>query len=210
MQITKQKKSLPVLDSSITKTLAALKLNGFEPILLETKAEALSKIKSLIPKGASVIQGSSKTLEEIGFIEYLKSGEHGWNNLQQKILAEKDSVKQSLLRKQSTIADFYLGSVHALTETGELLIVSNTGSQMPSIVFNATNLIFVIGLQKIVSNLSNAFERLENVVIPLEDARIHAAYGIHTMHAKTLILHKENPMFGRNVRVLIVKESLGF
>ena len=45
------------------------------------------------------------------------------------ILAEKDPAKQALLRTQSALSDFYLGSVHAIAETGEFIIASNSGSQ---------------------------------------------------------------------------------
>jgi L-lactate utilization protein LutC len=188
----------------------ALKERNFEAEVLESKEAVLNRIKELVPKGVSVMNGSSKTLEEIGFVEYLKLGKHGWVNLHEKALAEKDPAKQALLRKETTVSDFYLGSVHALTEKGELLIVSNTGSQLPGIAFNAQNLIFVVGMQKIVSDLSEAFKRVRDVVMPLEDQRLQKAYGVSTSWSKSLILHKENPMLGRKVKVLIVKEKLGF
>jgi hypothetical protein len=155
------------------------------------------------------VNGSSVTLQEIGFIDYLKSGTHGWNNLHAKILEEKDQAKQGQLRKEYSISDFYLGSVHALTETGELVIASNTGSQLPSIVFNSQNLIFVVGENKIVSDVSSALKRIHEVVIPQEDERMEKVYGFGTTYAKTLILHKESPMMGRKVYVIIVKEKLG-
>src|SRR4051812_29782136 len=105
--------------ASVQKTAAALKeLSNADVTVVKTKAEALEKIKILIPKGASVMNGSSRTLDEIGFVEYFKSESHGWNNLHAGILAETDPEKQMLLRKQSVISDYYLGSVHAVAETG--------------------------------------------------------------------------------------------
>lgn len=195
---------------TIDATINALRSRNFEPILVATKEAALEKIKALIPAGASVMNGTSRTLEQIGYVEYLKAGQHGWDNLHERILTEPDQTKQGLLRKQMTVSDFYLGSVHALTQEGELLIASNTGSQLPGIVYNAQNLIFVVGTQKIVPSLHEAFKRLEIQVIPLEDERIRAIYGTGTTHAKTLILHRENPMLGRKVYVLLTQESLGF
>lgn len=195
---------------SITVTTQGLQSRNFEPILVKDKSAALEKIKALIPSGASITNGTSRTLEQIGYVDHLKTGQHGWNNLHEQILAEPDPAKQGMLRKQMSVSDFYLGSVHALTQEGELLIASNTGSQLPGIAYNAQNLIFVVGAQKIVPNLSEAFKRLEIQVIPLEDERIRAIYGMGTTHAKTLILHRENPMFGRKVYVIIVQEALGF
>lgn len=194
----------------VAKTAEGLKARGFDPIIVDTKAEALEKIKELVPQGASVMNGSSTTLDEIGFIDYLKAGAHGWNNLHEGIILEKDPVKQSELRKYSVVSDFYLGSVHALAETGEMMITSNTGSQLPHLVFTSPNLILVVGTQKIVPTLDDAFKRLEKHVVPREDVRAMKAYGAHTAKNKTVIMHGENPMMGRKIHVLLVNEKLGF
>lgn len=195
---------------SITKTAAALAERHFEPIVVETGAEALAKIKELIPQGASVMNGASVTLNQIGFIEYLKSGTHGWKNLHETVLAEKDPAKQALLRRQSVVSDFYLGSVHALTQEGEMLISSNSGSQLPHLAFTSPNIILVVSAQKIVPTRDEAFKRIQEHVIPLEDERMKQAYGYGTGQNKTLIMHGENPALGRHVHVILVNEKLGF
>ena len=195
---------------SIDKTVRELTANGFQAEVVENKTEALERIKALIPKGASIHNGGSTTLQEIGYIDYLKSDTHGWNNLHANILAEADPDKQGKLRRESAFSDYYLGSVHALSETGEMVIASNTGSQLPHLVFTSPNIILIVGTQKITPTLANAITRLEKYVIPLEDERAMNAYKSHTMNTKTLILHKENPMMGRNVKIILVKEQLGF
>lgn len=195
---------------SILKTSEGLTSRGIEVLHAANAAEALAKIKELIPQGASVYNGASRTLEQIGYVEYLKAGQHGWNNLHEKILAEKDPAKASLLRRQSTISDFYLGSVHALAETGEFIIASNTGSQLPAIVFNASNIIFVVSTKKIVPTLADAFKRLEEHVVPLEDKNMMSKYGMGTSLNKIVVFKKENPMMGRKVRMILVEEDLGF
>lgn len=197
-------------DESINITIDALSKNGFSPVLVENKDEALKKIKELIPDNVSVMNGTSATLKEIGYIDYLKGNEYNWDNLHAKILGEKDPEKQSQLRKLSVISDFYLGSAHSLTENGEIVIASNTGSQMPHLVYTSKNIILVVGAQKITKNLNEALERIEEHVVPLENERMQNLHGINTTHAKTLILHKENPRMGRKIHVIIVKEKLGF
>jgi hypothetical protein len=194
----------------IDKTVKALNLKNIETFVVKNKVEALEKIKDLIPKGVSVMNGASKTLEQIGFVDYLKSGEHGWNNLHETIFAEKDPMKQSILRKQVTLSDFYLGSVHALEESGEFIIASNTGSQLPNIVFTSQNLIFVVSTKKIVPNFIEAIKRLEEHVIPLEDKNMREKYGVGTALNKVVIFRNENPMMGRKVRMILVEENLGF
>ncbi len=194
----------------VQKSIEALKARNIEAFFVETGADALAKIKELIPQGASVMNGSSRTLEQIGFVDHLKSGAHGWNNLHEAILAEKDPAKQAQLRKQSVLSDYYLGSVHALAQTGEMVIASNSGSQLPHIVFTSTNLIFVVGAQKIMPTLADALKRLEEYVIPLEDQRMQKAYGMGTAPNKIVIFKGENQMMGRKVRVIFVNEKLGF
>jgi len=156
------------------------------------------------------MNGSSRTLEEIGFVNYLKEGKHGWNNLHEAILAEKDQGKQAQLRKQSVLSDYYLGSVHALAETGEFLVSSNSGSQLPHIAFTSQNLIFVVGVQKIVPTLADAFDRLEKYVVPLEGERVQKAMDMGTYSSKILIVNKEQPFMERKSHIILVNEKLGF
>jgi len=195
---------------SIEKASAALSAHHFKPMTLETGAEAFEYIKKTIPAGASVMNGSSTTLQQIGYVDYLRDGKHGWKNLHETILAEKDPAKQSALRKQAVISDYYLGSVHAVTEAGELVIASNSGSQLPELAFTSPNLLLVISTKKIVPTLQDAFDRIEKHVVPLEDDRMKKTAGYGTMRSKTLILHAENPALGRSVQVIFVNEDLGF
>lgn len=197
-------------DESINRTVEGLKARNFDSIVVGTGLEAVDNLKKLIPAGASIMNGTSTTLEQIGFIEYLKSGQHSWNNLHETIIAEKDPNKQALLRKQSLASDYYLGSAHAVTEGGEILIASNTGSQLPNVAYGSQNVILVVGAQKIVKDLPEAFERLNARVIPLEDQRMQKAYGSGTKHNKSLILHGESDFTGRKIKLIIVKEVLGF
>lgn len=194
----------------VAATVKALTTNHFQAAVVNTRTDALQRVKDLVPAGASVMNGSSRTLEDIGFMDYLKQGQHGWRNLHADVLAEPDMAKQGELRRRAVLSDVYLGSAHAVTQEGELLIASNTGSQLPHLAFTSPLVILVVGAEKIVPNLAAAFERLKTIVIPREDERMKTAYGIGTTHSKTLILHRENPMLRRNFHVILVNEKLGF
>lgn len=192
------------------KTSAALREHGFNAIQVNSKEEALAKVRELIPEGVSIMNGTSMTLKEIGYIDLLKSGNHKWNNLHDAILAEADPQKQSLLRRQSVVSDYYVGSAHSVTESGEIVIASNTGSQLPHLANTSPNIVLVIGGHKITPTLTDAFRRINEYVVPLEDERMKGVYGYGTTYAKTLIMHKENPSMGRKIDVIIVNEILGF
>ena len=195
---------------SVANTVAALGVNGIEATVVDTKEAALEQIKKLIPQGASVMNGSSTTLQQIGYIDYLKAGSHGWNNLHAAILAETDKTKQAALRQQAVFSDFYLGSVHAITEDGKLMIASASGSQLPALAFTAKNIILVVGTQKIVPTFSDAYDRLSTYVYPLEDKRMKDAGQGGSIIAKVLIVAKEPAFMGRKVHLILVNEVLGF
>lgn len=195
---------------TVTKTIDALAAHNFHAEVVASREEALARVKELIPAGASVMNGSSRTLEEIGFVEYLKAGEHGWDNLHEGILKEQDPAEQAKLRRKSTVSDFYLGSAHAVTEEGELFFASNSGSQLPHLAFSSPNVILVVGTHKIVPTLADVEARMQDRILPLEEVNMQQKYGVGTSWNKTLVLKNENPMFGRMVRVIFVEEVLGF
>lgn len=194
---------------TVEKAIAALKERNISAIVVETKAEALEKIKGLIPAGAPVMNGSSTTLHEIGFVDYLKAGEHGWNNVHEEILKEKDPARQAELRKQSVLADYFLGSVHAVTEAGQLLVASASGSQIPSYAFSSDNVIWVVGIQKIVPDLETAMKRIQDYVYPLENKRMQSVGYPGSAINRILIIQGEM-MPNRHLTVIFVREKLGF
>lgn len=196
-------------DSVIGKTVEALKERNIHTVVVDTKEEALEEIKKLIPKGASVMNGSSTTLNEIGFVDYLKEGTHGWDNVHENILNEKDKAKQARLRKESVLADYFLGSVHAITEAGQLMIASASGSQIPSYAFTSDNVIWVASANKIVPDREAGFKRIEDYVFPLENKRMQGVGYPGSAIARVLIIEREI-MPNRRLTLILVKEKLGF
>lgn len=196
-------------DDAINAVAAAFIERSFIPVVVATGAEALQKIKTFIPVGATVMNGSSTTLKQIGFMEHLTAGEHGWRNLHAEILAEKDPARQAGMRAESVLADYFLVGVHAITQGGQLLWASATGSQLPSIAYTSPNVIIVASANKIVQTLDDAFKRVTDYVFALEDKRMKdAGYDGSGMN-KWFILEREfSP--ARKITVILVKEPLGF
>ena len=195
----------------IDTTVEALKARGISAECLETKEEALARLQALIPAGASLSTGASLTLKEIGFEELLKSGSHPWKNLKAEYLAEKDPVLQALLRRQSVLADYFLGSVHAVSQTGEVVIASMTGSQIAPYAYAARNVIWVVGAQKITTSLDEAVRRVRDYVYPHESKRLLEASGgkRESMIGKLLIFERESPFLNRKVSLLFIREKIG-
>jgi hypothetical protein len=200
--------ALPVRDV-IERTIAAMKPLNFSAQLVETRQQALTVVKNLIPAGGEVMTGASVTLEQIGFVALLKSGQHPWKNLKDALLAEKDPGKQAALRCQATLAEYFLGSVHAITEAGQTVTASLSGSQIPSYAYSSPNVIWVAGVQKIVPTLDDAFRRVREYVLPLEDKRMKSLGLPGSMIGKILIFERE-PLPSRHISLILVNEKLGF
>ena len=196
---------------SIETAAAAVEARGIAVEIVDTRADALERIKSIIPAGATVMTGASLTLKEIGFEDYLISKTHPWKNLKDDIVAEKDPARQTALRRQAMLADYFLGSVHAVAETGELVIASASGSQLGPYAFSASNVVWVVGVQKITKDLDDGIRRVKEYIMPHEDERMKALTGgkMGTMLGKLMIVEREAPFLGRKLTLLFVKEPTG-
>lgn len=197
-------------NQTITRTINALKNRGINAELVNTQGGALKVLTARIPEGAEVMTGSSTSLDQIGFTDLLKSGAHQWKNVKQEMMSEKDPVKQRSLRVRATGAEYFIGSVQAVAETGEIVVASASGSQIPAYAFNARNIVWVVGAQKIVRNLEEGLRRVREHALPLETARMKSQGYPGSMIGKILILEREPPQFGRNLTMILVNEKLGF
>ncbi|MCA9912240.1 MAG: lactate utilization protein, partial [Anaerolineae bacterium] len=175
-----------------------LSQRGVQVEVLADGASALQRIQSMIPAGASVLTGSSLTLTQMGFEDLLKSGEHPWNNLKDELL-KAPMEQQYELRRQGTLADFFIASVHAVCETGEVLIASASGSQLPAYAFSSPNVIWVAGTQKIVPTLETGLQRVREYSLPAEDTAQKEMGRPGSFIGKTLIFEREAPYLGRNI-----------
>ena len=193
----------------INKAMEALKLRNINVEMVPTKEDALRIINKMIPQGKEVMTGGSTTLDQIGFTELLKSGKHPWKNLKDQILSEKDPVRQMELRKKSVTSEYFLASVHAVAENGEILIANATGSAIPSNAFSSDNVIWIVGTQKIVPTLEEGFKRIHEHCVPLEDKRMKSIGYPGTTIGKILIFEREINET-RKINLIFVNEKLGF
>lgn len=194
-------------DAVIERTKNALEANGFEVFVVDSGAEARDKILSLIPEGSEVMTNTSKTLDEIGVTSAInESGKY--DAIRPKLMALfGDPTKKREQRKIAAAPDYSLGSVHAITETGDVVIASGSGSQIGQYPYAAGKVIFVAGTHKIVRDLDEAHRRLREHALPLENERMLGAYGRNSAIKKVLTIHGDAP--GRFTLVLI-REHVGF
>jgi hypothetical protein len=195
----------------IQRTVESVQARGIHAELVDTKEAALERVRALIPPGCVVMTGGSVTLKQIGFEDILISGNHPWRNFKADLLAEKDPVKQSAMRKEGTLAEFFLGSVNALAETGELVFASGSGSQLPAYAYSSRNVIWVVGAQKITPSLEDALHRVREYVLPLEDQRQKSLGNkAGSRINRILIIEGEPAYLRRNLTLILVNQILGF
>ena len=195
----------------VQRTVESVNALGIHAEFVETKEAALERVQALIPPGCVVMTGGSVTLQQIGFEEILISGNHPWRNFKADLLAEKDPVKQSAMRREGTLAEFFLGSVNALSETGELVFASGSGSQLPAYAYTSRNVIWVVGAQKITPTLEDALRRVREYVLPLEDQRQKNLGNKAGSHINRILIIEGEPAYlRRNLTLILVNEILGF
>lgn len=195
--------------TNIDKAVEALKLNGVDAKFVETSEDAKKEALSLIPEGSEVLTMTSVTLKEIGLAKEInESGKY--DSVRNKLNSMDRKKEGSLMQKLGAGPDFAIGSVHAVTEEGSVLIASNTGSQLSAYVGGASHVIWIVGTQKIVRNIDEAFKRIYEYVLPLEADRANKAYKSTSGSnvSKLLIVNKEVKP-GR-ITLIFVNESLGF
>jgi hypothetical protein len=196
----------PASDETIDKVVAVLTANNIEAVVLADGGEARRRVLELVPEGAEVNWAKSKTLEDLGLEkEFLESGRY--DALRNRYLKMDRATQGREIRKLIAAPDYMLGSVNAVTEKGELVTVSYSGSQIGPYASSAGRVILVVGTHKIVANLDEAMRRVREHAFPYEDARLQETLGVPTKAAKVLIVNAEARP-GRTT-VLLVKELVG-
>ena len=197
--------------AKIDRTAKAVESRGVSVRLADTKESVLPLLLDLIPEGAAVMTGASLTLQQIGFEELLKSGKHRWRNLKGEVVAEKDPARQAQLRKQATLADYFLGSVHAIAETGEILVASATGSQIAPYAFTSNHVIWIAGAQKIVPTVEAGLRRIREYILPHEDQRMKNNFGpgAGSFIGKILLFEREALYLHRELTLILIREPVG-
>jgi hypothetical protein len=197
----------PAPAPSLDRAAAALAAHGFSIEILDDAAAARTRIKDLIPEGASVFTGASETLRLSG-IEADINTSGRYQAVRPRVLAMDRVSGADDIRRLLASPDVAVGSVAAVTETGSLVVASASGSQLPGYAGGAARAIWIVGAQKVVPDLSTALRRVEDHCLPLESARAQAAYGQPGAINRLLILNAE-PHPGRGI-VLLLREAIGF
>ena len=193
-------------DETIAATVVAIEEHGSSVEVVDDFDAAREAVLARIPEGSSVMTNTSVTLQETGIAEAINDG-GPYDSVRNRMLALDYQTQAQEMKAIAGQADYALGSVHAVTSEGTLVIASASGSQLASYAWGAANVIFVVGAQKLVPSLEAAHERIVEHSLKLEDARAYAAYGQNSRIGKILEIHQEEP--GR-IHVVLIRQLVGF
>jgi acyl-CoA hydrolase len=193
-------------EQALASAVTALEEHGFSVEVVDDLDAAREAVLARIPHGSSVMTNTSVTLADTRIADAINDGGL-YDSARNKMFALDFATQAQQMKAIGGQPDYALGSVHAVTRDGTLVIASASGSQLASYAWGAANVIFVVGAQKLVPTLEAAHERIYQHSLVLEDARAIAAYGQHSSVGKVLEIHQELP--GR-IHIVLIRQVVGF
>lgn len=193
---------------TIEKTKIALEANGFNVLYAETSEEAREKVLSLIPKGAEVMTMTSVTLDVLGLPKHINESS-AYDAVRPNLMHMNRETQRREMQKLGSAPEHAIGSVHAVTQDGSVLVASNSGSQLPAYIYGSLHVIWVVGVQKIVKDLQQGMKRIYEHSLPLEAERARKAYGVSGSFVSKLLVVNKEVMPGR-ITIILVNQVLGF
>jgi acyl-CoA hydrolase len=193
-------------EHTLQATIVALEEHGFSVEVVDDLDAARQAVLARIPQGSSVMTNTSVTLAETGIADAINDG-GAYDSARNKMFALDFATQAQEMKAIGGQPDYALGSVHAITRDGTLVIASASGSQLASYAWGAASVIFVVGAHKLVPTLEAAHKRIYQHSLKLEDGRAMAAYGQHSQVGKILEIHQELP--GR-IHIVLIRQVVGF
>ena len=194
-------------DEQIARAASALQRNGFTSLVVDSGKEARDAVRSILPIGAEVYNNTSRTLEAIGVADDIE-GSGLYQSLRPRLYRMDREMQAREMRQLAAAPDFVVGSVHAVTEEGSVLIASASGSQLGPLVSGSGHVILVIGGQKVVPDVRTGLRRIHEYCFPLEDRRAREAYGVPSGVNNVLIISRA--IAPNRISAVLVRHSLGF
>jgi hypothetical protein len=204
-----EKKRNAVLQETVIKGLKSRNMTGY---YAEDKEAALKLALSLIPEGSQIAMGGCTSAVEIGLIDALKTGPYHY------IDRATMGAREGLLAAYDS--DIFLSSVNAMTDDGILVNIDGNANRVSCIAQGPRKVLFIVGMNKICSDLDSAMKRARNIAAPLNTQR----FDINTPCRKTgkcydcksadticcqFLITRFSRHAGR-ISVILVNDDLGF
>jgi LUD domain len=196
----------PADRAHLERTAAALIGRGFLAQVADSGPDARRLVLEAIPEGAEVHIALSETMRGLGITaEIDESGRY--DSVRSRLNALDRQTQGRELRKLGAAPDYIVGSAHAITDGGEIVVGSGSGSQLGAYAYAGGQVILVVGHQKLVGTLEECLRRVREYSLPREYLRMQSQGYPGSLLAKILIIEQEPS--GR-ISVILVPETLGF
>ncbi len=193
-------------DAAVKKVADALTKRGMKVQIVKNKKEAMELILSLIPHHAELTCANSITLDQMGMNDAIMNGD--FVSLKEMLTMDGKAYARNDAWRKAVTPQYGVGSVHAITENGEIVVASSSGSQLSFYAYTAEKLILVVGAQKIVKDLNQALDRIYQYTLPLVTEQEAKMGLIGTDVNKILIVEREH--IPDRTTIVLVRERLGF
>ena len=202
-----------LLAQKVIKGLESRNMSGY---YAATKEEALKKALELIPEGSSVTMGGAMSAHEIGLVDAVKNG--NYNFLDRDKATTPEEKRAAMLAGYD--ADIFLASANAMTDDGVLVNIDGNSNRVSMIAQGPKKVIFIVGMNKVCSDIDHAMKRARNVAAPTNAQR----FGLSTPCSKLgTCMNCKSPdticcqflitRFSRHkdrIHVILVNDTLGF
>ncbi|MBR6909689.1 MAG: lactate utilization protein [Lachnospiraceae bacterium] len=202
-----------LLAQKVIKGLESRNMTGY---YAASKEEALKKALEIIPEGSSVTMGGAMSAYEIGLVDAIKAGNYRFID-RENAKAPEEKRKAML---EGYDADFFLSSANAMTDDGVLVNIDGNSNRVSMIAQGPKKVLFIIGMNKVTSDIDSAMKRARNVAAPINAQR----FGLSTPCSKLgTCMNCKSPdticcqflitRFSRHtdrIHVILVNDDLGF
>lgn len=151
-----------ILAQKVIKGLGSRNMTGY---YAADKEEALKIALSLIPEESTVTMGGGTSVVEIGLKQYLKDGNYNF-------IDREEAADRRAAMLAAYDADVYLASTNAITEDGELVNIDGNANRVSCIAYGPKKVVFIVGMNKVTSDIDSAIKRARNVAAPINKQRI--------------------------------------
>lgn len=180
------------MDERIQKVMNSLKLNNINSVYCETKEDVVKYVENLLPKEALITSGGSMSLVESGVWDLINKPCYNFLNRNRAGITLEEQME---IYKQVIGIDYYFCSANAVTENGELLNVDGFANRISAIAFGPKKIIMVVGANKIVKDLDEAFLRVKKVAAPKNCVRLGIDNPCVKLGHCVSLLKSDNPDF---------------
>ncbi len=192
---------VPVPERRLQAAARALRENGFQVEVVDTPEDARKLVDGILPEDKSIFTGSSETVRLSGLDEDInRSGR--FKSVRQELAKMDRNTQFREMVRMGAAPDVIVGSVHAVTEDGRIVVGSASGSQLGPYAAGAEKVVLVVGGQKVVPDLETTYS------YPKEDTRMREAMGRPSSLAKILIINRE--LAPGRTTVVLVRKAIGF